>query len=79
MAKRASPEGILGWLSDFLAHNKGLPVFLGVGLVLISLVLNCFPGLEEGSGVLSWLVRSDLLLHLGAIIALIGILIGDAL
>jgi hypothetical protein len=77
--KRISREDILGWISDLLAHNKGLPVFLGVGLILISLVLNCFSGLEGGQGVLSWLVRSDLLLHLGAIIALIGILIGDAL
>ena len=77
--KRMSRQDILGWASDFLAHNKGLPVFLGVGLILVSLVLNCFLGLEEGQGILSWLVRSDLLLHLGAIIAVIGILLGDAL
>ena len=69
--KRRLQRDVLGWLSNFLAHNKGLPVFLGVGLILVSLVLNCFSGLERGSGVLSWLVRSDLLLHLGAIIALI--------
>lgn len=79
MAQGSSKKDLLDMLSGFLAHNKGLPVFAGIGLCVISLVLNCIPGLENGAGFWGWLVKSDLLLHLGAIVGLIGTLLGDAL
>ncbi len=79
MAKRSSRKDLLDVLSNFLAHNKGMPVFLGVGLVFIGMVLNFFPSLEEAGGFWEWLVRSEFLLHLGVIIGLLGILVGDAL
>ena len=76
---RYSDKDWLDRMSEWMAHNKGLPVLVGAGLALVNLVLSFFPPLAEGSGVLGWLMRSDLLLHLGVIIGLLGILVGDAL
>lgn len=66
---------ILKKISDFLAHNKGLPVIIGIVLILINLVLNLLP---PWPGVY-WLAKTDLLLNLGAALGLFGILLGDAL
>ena len=79
MAKRRIEKDWLDKTSDWLAHNKGLPVFVGVGLVLINLLLSVHTSLLEISGTLGWLARTDLLLHVGIIVALLGILVGDAL
>ncbi len=62
-------------ISEFLAHYKGLPALLGVGLVILNLILQLLPPLP----VLGWLAEVDLLLHLGVILGLLGILVGDAL
>jgi hypothetical protein len=62
-----------------LARNKGMPLFAGIGLALVSLILVCFPSLAEAAGFWGWLIRNHILLHLGVIIALVGILVGDAL
>ncbi len=61
--------------SDFLAQHKGLPVIIGVGLVLLNFLLQLLPAWP----VINWLVQVDLFLHLGIILGLLGILIGDAL
>jgi hypothetical protein len=79
MTKGSSRKDLLDLLSNYLAHNKGLPVFLSIGLALVGLVLGAFPGLAEVGGLAGWLVRSHALLHLSVIIGLVGILIGDAL
>jgi len=79
MTRQDSQRDLLDSISNYLAHHKGLPVFVGVGLVLISLVLNMFPTLRETGGFWGWLIQGNLLLHLGVIIGLLGILIGDAL
>ncbi len=66
------------WLktvSEFIARYKGLPVLIGVGLVLLSLICNVLPPWP----VIGWLARTNLLLHLGVIVGLISILLGDAL
>jgi uncharacterized membrane protein len=59
-------------LSEFLAARKGLLVLFGILLVVINFILQFFPQI-------GWLASSDLLLHLGIIIALIGILLAWAL
>ena len=66
---------LLDVMSNFLARRKGFPVLLGAGLVLINLVFNILPAWP----VIGWLAQTDLLLHLGIVIGLIGILMGDAL
>jgi hypothetical protein len=79
MTRQDSQRDLIDSISNYLAHRKGLPVFVGAGLVLVSLVLNLFPTLREVGGFWGWLVHGNLLLHLGVIIALLGLLIGDAL
>ncbi|MGC9347278.1 MAG: hypothetical protein ACP5JG_03985 [Anaerolineae bacterium] len=61
--------------ADFLAQRKGLPVMIGVGLVIVNLILSLLPPWPG----IAWLAKTDLLLQLGVIIGLIGILLGDAL
>jgi len=76
---RGSSKDLLDVLSDFLAHRKGLPVLVGVGLALTSLVLACLPSLAGAAGFWGWVARSHVLLHVGVIVGLLGILVGDAL
>lgn len=61
--------------SDYLAHRKGLPVMVGVALVLLNFMVAFLPAWP----ILGWLADTDLLLHLGAVIGLLGVLLGDAL
>jgi len=61
---------LIDWLGDFLEKRRGLLPLIGLGLIVLNLVLQIVPG--PGSG---WLVDSNLFLHLGLIISLIGILL----
>jgi hypothetical protein len=70
---------MLNWLSKFideaseyLAHRKGLLPFIGIFLILVNLALQFFPSL-------GWIVTSNLFLHIGALIAIIGFLVAQAL
>jgi len=66
------------WLkrtSDFLARVPGLPVLVGIGLILLNFLLQLLPPLP----ILGWMARVDLLLHLGLVVSLIGLLLIRAL
>jgi hypothetical protein len=65
-------SAFLDKVSDFLAHRKGLLPLLGLLLVVVNLVLQFIPAA-------GWWAESDLLLHLGVILALLGILLAWAL
>jgi hypothetical protein len=58
--------------SEFLAHRKGLLPLIGVVLILANLMLQftAAPG---------WLVSTNLLLHVGLVIAILGLMIAWAL
>lgn len=58
--------------SEFLARRKGLLPLVGILFVLMNFILNLFPGI-------GWFATSDLLLHLGVIIAILGFLLAQAL
>jgi hypothetical protein len=58
--------------SDFLAGRKGLIPLIGLVLILINAVLQFYPG----SGLL---VETNLLLHLGIIVAILGFMLAWAL
>ena len=60
----------LDWMGDFFSERGGLLPLLGLGLIVINLILQIVPG--PGSG---WLVDSNLFLHVGLIISLLGILL----
>ncbi len=62
---------LLDRLSAFIARYKGLPTMLAVLLVLVNFVLQFFN--------LGWLSSSNLLLHLGIVVGLIGLLLAEAL
>jgi hypothetical protein len=61
--------------SDYLVRNKGMPVLLGVVLVILNYAVQFFTHVP----VLGFLAGTNLFLHLGIIIGLVGILLGDAL
>lgn len=79
MANRSAEKDLLGHLADYIAHHKGMPVLIGVGLAIAGLVLNVIPGPGESVGFWGWLVQHDLLLYVGVVVGLLGILLGDAL
>ncbi|MBN2006922.1 MAG: hypothetical protein JXA21_26445 [Anaerolineae bacterium] len=64
----------LNIVSNFISHYKGFPVLVGIGLIFLNMVLSLLPAWP----VVSWFAQTDLLLHLGCIIGLLGILLGDA-
>ncbi len=59
-------------LSEFLAHRKGLLPLIGILLIILNLLFQFL--LPPG-----WLVSSNLFLHLGLIIAILGLMIAWAL
>ncbi|HTP02375.1 MAG TPA: hypothetical protein VMJ64_13465 [Anaerolineales bacterium] len=60
------------WLSEFLAHRKGLLPLIGLALILANLIVE----LTLPAG---WLSSTNLLLHLGLIVAILGLMIAWAL
>ncbi len=61
----------LNRISSFIARYKGLPVLIAVILVGLNFVLKLVHA--------GWLSDTDLFLHLGVIIGLVGLLLGEAL
>jgi hypothetical protein len=71
------------WL-DRLERVKGLPVLIGVALVILNFVVRCVlyafaSGASEGGFLLFLFTDGNLLLHLGIVVGLLGVLIGDIL
>ncbi len=58
-------------LSAFIARYKGLPTMVAVLLVLVNFLLQFLD--------LGWLSSSNLFLHLGIVVGLIGLLLAEAL
>jgi ABC-type amino acid transport system permease subunit len=65
---------ILDGISDYVSVHRGVPVLLGVLLVVLNYVLLVIPGVQLG-----FVETTNLLLHVGVIVGLIGVLLGDAL
>jgi len=58
-------------LSDFLAPRKGLLPLIGISLVLVNFILQFFP--------VGWFGDSNILLHAGVVIAILGLMSAWAL
>jgi hypothetical protein len=72
-------KGMANWLSklldnlsEYLAHRKGLVPLIGVGLVFVNMIIALI--LPD-----SYLAHSGVVLHLGVILALVGLMLGQAL
>ena len=64
-------SSLLDYLSEFLAHRKGLLPVTGLALVLLNFVLQL---LDAG-----WLAQTNCFLHLGIVLAILGFLLARAL
>jgi hypothetical protein len=64
---------MLDWLSNYLAHRKGLLPMIGIFLVLLNFIIQFFFPFGH------WLTASNLLLHLGVVIAIFGMMLAWAL
>lgn len=69
MAEKISQ--LLDKISDYLAHRKGLLLLVGLLLVVINLILQIFP--------IGWISDSNLFLHVGIILTILGTLLAWAL
>jgi hypothetical protein len=59
---------LLDWLSEFLAHRKGLLPLIGILFILINLVVQfVWYGSEPAN--------TNLFLHIGVIVAIIGLML----
>lgn len=58
---------MLDKISEYLATRKGLLPLLGTLLIVLNFIMQFFP--------LGWLIQTNLLLHLGLVIALFGLMI----
>jgi hypothetical protein len=63
---------LLDWVSEFLAHRKGLLPLTGMLLIVVNLIL-------QFMFAPFWLTTSNLFLHIGLIIAIIGLMLAWAL
>jgi uncharacterized membrane protein len=63
---------LLDTLSEYFAERKGLLPLIGLFLVVINFILQLIPGI-------GWLAASNLFLHLGLILAIVGMMLSWAL
>ena len=59
-------------LADFFEKVKGLPILIGILLVVLNFIVQYIPGL-------GFLGDSNLLLHLGVVVGLLGVLLAEAI
>lgn len=64
-------NSLLDKISDYLAHRKGLLPLLGVLFISINYLLQFFLD--------NWVTQSNLFLHMGIILAIIGFIVAWAL
>lgn len=69
-------------LLDRMERVRGLPVLVGVALVLLNFVLQVViylvvPDGQQSGFLFFLLTDGNLLLHLGVLIGLVGLLVGD--
>lgn len=57
---------------DWLADHKGIPVIVGICLILVNFLLVLFA--PEG-----WVAQTNLFLHIGLVIGLLGELLAEVL
>jgi hypothetical protein len=66
-------------IAEFLAHHKGLPILIGVGLILLDFLIVLLHRLNPGLPLLDLAAGLHCFLYLGLLIALLGGLIAEVL
>jgi len=61
-------------VSDYISGHRGVPILLGAVLVVLNYVLLIIPGVQLG-----FVETTNLFLHIGVIVGLVGVVLGDAL
>lgn len=56
-------------VNEFLVQRPGVLPLAGLGLIVFNLLLQIYPGPE------AWIAASDLFLHLGLIVSVVGLLL----
>lgn len=56
-------------VNEFLVQRPGVLPLVGLGLIVFNLLLQIYPGPE------AWIAASDLFLHLGLIVSVVGLLL----
>jgi hypothetical protein len=59
-------------LADFFERVKGLPILVGILLVILNFIVQYIPSL-------AFLSDSNVLLHLGVVVGLLGVLLAEAI
>ena len=62
----------LDWISEFLAHRKGLLLIVSILFVAVNFIFQIIPGM-------GWLARNNFFLHAGVILGLLGVMVAWAL
>jgi hypothetical protein len=70
----SSLSHLIDRISDYISGHRGVPILLGVALVVLNYVLLIIPGVQLG-----FVETTNLFLHVGVIVGLVGVLLGDAL
>lgn len=65
---------MLDRISHFLAQLRGLPIMIGVGLVVLNLILQFI-----NVPVIEVIADANVFMHLGIIVGLIGVMLSEAL
>jgi uncharacterized membrane protein len=66
----------LEWISEFMAKRRGLPVVLGIVVVIISFILQLIEVFAPSQALH---ILSVITLYVGVLMALIGLLLGEPL
>jgi len=66
---------LLKRISAFLARLPGLPILAAIVLVIMNFVVRLLPDWQ----VVAWLSHTDLLLHLGVALGLLGVMLARVL
>ncbi|MDX1662826.1 MAG: hypothetical protein R3272_03470 [Candidatus Promineifilaceae bacterium] len=56
-------------VNDFMVRRPGILPLVGVGFILINLLLQFYPGPDV------WIAGSNLLLHIGLFLSIVGLLL----
>lgn len=64
------------WFTNFMAKRRGLPIIIGIALVVVSFVLQAIEVYAD-SQILQ--LAGVIVLHTGVLLALIGLLLSEAL